>query len=251
MLTFDHIAIGVGDYRDPFEVLTGALGGLVISGGQPPDSGFRALQVRLGRGLDGMTVEILEPFGVESNDFLARFIAANGDGPHHVTFKTKNIEAELERLRSLGIEPVAIDFSSPSWREMFIHPKDAHGTVVQIAETDKPDPPMDEWLDGLPATMFMYDGVRWWSEPSEPQEPHAVLHRIVIETDDRAGGDVFYSTVLGSTTTSAVTHTDHSWRGGVIRLVDAPVERPAVARLEMTGGPGPKSIGSAHFVPED
>lgn len=197
-----------------------------------------------------MTVELLEPSGAQSNGFLERFITANGDGPHHITFKTRDIEAELERLRSLGIEPVAIDFSASSWREMFIHPRDAHGTVVQIAETDKPDPPMGEWLAGLPETMFMYDGARWWDDPSEPHEPHAVLRRIVIETNDRARGDAFYSNVLGSEMTAGGDHTDHSWEGGVIRLVDRAVERPSVARLELAGGPSTSSIGTAHFVSE-
>lgn len=251
MLKFDHIAIGVQDHREPLRVLTGDLGGLVISGGQPPESGFRALQVRLGRGLDGMTVEILEPFEAESNDFLERFISAKGDGPHHITFKTSDIAAELERLRSLGIEPVAIDFSLPSWREMFIHPKDAHGTVIQIAETDKPDPPMDEWLAGLPETMFMYDGARWWDEPSEPNENPAVMRRVVIETNDRASGDSFYSTLLGSSMVRAESHTDHSWHGGVIRLLDASVERPRIARLELADGSTAAAIGAARFVPED
>ena len=249
MLTFDHVAIGVRDHRPALHALTESLGGLVISGGQPPGSGFRTVQIRLGRDLAGMTVELIEPYDAGSDNFLERFLDANGDGPHHMTFKTDDIESELDRLRGIGVEPVAIDFSSPSWREMFIHPKRAHGTVVQIAQTDKPDPPMDEWIAGLPESLVMYDGDRWWGDPSVSTGNAAEMMRVVIETADRAEGDAFYSAVLGSEPQHEESHTDHSWAGGVVRLVDAPVDRPRIARLDVSGASDAVSIGAAQFVP--
>lgn len=247
-MKLDHVAIGVSDHRDGLRALTGALGGLVISGGQPPGSGFRAMQVRIGRGTEGMTVELLEPADTQHNDFLERFLSAGGDRPHHVTFKTDDIRAELERLRSLGIEPVAIDFSDPGWREMFIHPGDGHGTVVQIAESDTPAPPMDEWLAGLPATVFSYGGDPWWDlESIEVGEP-AYLRAVVIETPDRPTGDRFYTQVLGAESTRWGDHTEHRWEGGVIRLVDADVDRPRIAWLEVEGVDRECAIGAARFV---
>lgn len=237
-MRLDHVAVAVRDHRPALAALTGELGGLVISGGAPPRAGYRSLQVRLGRGTDGMTVEVLEPADVDHNDFLERFLAANGDGPHHVTFKTDDIESELARLRSLGIEPVGIDFRDPSWREMFIHPRDAHGTVIQIAQTDAVFPPMDEWLAGLPETLEIFDGSAWWDESAvrEPASDPATLQRVVIETPDRTAGDPFYSEVLGSEHVALAGHSDHRWPGGSIRLVDADVDRPRVGWLETAGG---------------
>lgn len=251
MLKFDHVAIGVRDHRPALRALTESLGGLVISGGQPPDSGFRTIQVRLGREFDGMTVELLEPCDAGSDNFLERFLDGNGDSPHHITFKTDDIESELDRLRRIGVEPVAIDFSSPGWQEMFIHPKQAHGTVVQLAQTDKPDPPMDEWIAGLPESLVMYDGDRWWDDPTGPTGNSVHLVRVVIETPDRQAGDAFYSAVLGSDSIQADSHTDHSWAGGVVRLVDAPVDRPRIARMDVDGASEVVSIGAAQFVPVD
>jgi methylmalonyl-CoA/ethylmalonyl-CoA epimerase len=248
-MRLDHVAIAVSDHREGLRTLTGGLGGLVISGGQPPESGFRAMQVRVGRGRDGMTVELLEPADTEHNDFLVRFLRGGGDRPHHITFKTDDVEAELERLRSVGIEPVAIDFSDPGWREMFIHPGDAHGTVIQIAETDNPAPPMDQWLAGLPEALFCYGGEPWWDSASiEAGEP-AHLRAVVIETPDRSAGDHFYTEVLGADSERFVDHTEHRWEGGVIRLVDSDVARPRVGWMEVEGIEREHAIGVARFVP--
>jgi methylmalonyl-CoA/ethylmalonyl-CoA epimerase len=248
-MKLDHVAIGVGDHRQGLRTLTGELGGLVISGGQPPESGFRAMQVRIGRGNEGMTIELLEPAGTEHNDFLERFIAAGGDRPHHITFKTDDIVAELDRLRSLGIEPVAIDFSDAGWQEMFIHPADAHGTVIQIAQTDAPSPPMAEWLAGLPDTVFSYHGEPWWDPESiEVGEP-AYLRAAVIETPDRPAGDRFYGEVMGAESKRLGDHTEHRWEGGIIRLVDSDVDRPRVGWMEVEGIEREHAIGAARFVP--
>jgi methylmalonyl-CoA/ethylmalonyl-CoA epimerase len=177
----DHVAIAAPDHRPVLQALTGELGALVLSGGTPPKSGFRAMQVRLGRGEDGMTVEVLEPHRPEENDFLQRFIAATGGGVHHITFKTDDVVAERERLQGLGIEPVGVNFSG-GWKEMFIHPKDGHGTVIQIAQSDFPAPPMTEWLESLPEGVVIFDGDgAWWDDGSLLEAASAA--RIVATPD--------------------------------------------------------------------
>jgi methylmalonyl-CoA/ethylmalonyl-CoA epimerase len=248
-MKLDHVAIGVSDHRESLRALTGGLGGLVISGGQPAGSGFRAMQIRIGRGDDGMTIEVLEPADVEQNDFLVRFLESEGDRPHHITFKTDDIETELGQLRSMGIEPVGIDFRDAGWQEMFIHPAQAHGTVIQIAQTNAPEPPMAEWLAGLPETQRLYYGGPWWDEASVVHGEPTSMKRAVVATPDRNAGDRFYSQVLGSSRQRFPSHTDHRWDGGEIRLVDADVERPRVAWIEVEGLEVELSIGGTCFKP--
>jgi catechol 2,3-dioxygenase-like lactoylglutathione lyase family enzyme len=248
-MKFDHVAIGVGDHRESLRALTGKLGGRVISGGQPAGSGFRAMQIRIGRGNDGMTIEVLEPAETKHNDFLLRFLQSGGDRPHHVTFKTDDIEAELGQLRSLGVEPVGIDLRDPGWREMFIRPAQAHGTVIQIAQTNVSEPPMAEWLAGLPDTLWLFHGRPWWDVDAVLEGEPTSMERAVVETADRAAGDRFYSEVLGSVPTRSEGFTDHRWEGGTIRLVDAVVERPRVGWIEVDGIAGPVTIGGTSFRP--
>ncbi|MEX1271091.1 MAG: VOC family protein [Acidimicrobiia bacterium] len=233
-MKLDHVAIAAPDHRPVLQSLTGQLGALVLSGGTPPGAGFRAMQVRLGRGTAGMTVEILEPYHPENNDFLARFVDATGGGVHHITFKTDDVVAERARLQSLGIEPVGVDFDG-GWKEMFIHPKDAHGTVIQIAQSDLPSPPMAEWLESLPEgiTSFDGDGPWWDSESVSESETAATLHRVVIASPDVTAGRAFYQEVLGGVADG----NSITWDGGEI-LLEATEGRPRVDRLEITGHPG-------------
>ena len=83
----DHVALAAADTRAALRFLTGdARRHRSSSAAQA--IGFRPMQVWLGdRDGDGMPVELLEPWDVEQNDFLARFVARHGAGPHHLTFK--------------------------------------------------------------------------------------------------------------------------------------------------------------------
>ena len=52
-----------------------------------------------------------------------------------MTFKVPDLHAALGRARDHGYEPVGVDERSPSWKEAFLHPKQAQGIVVQLAES--------------------------------------------------------------------------------------------------------------------
>lgn len=239
-MKLDHVAIAAPDHRPVLRAMTGELGALVLSGGTPPRSGFRAMQVRLGRGQAGMTVEILEPHRAEHNDFLQRFVAATGGGVHHITFKTDDVAAERERLLALDIEPVGVNFAG-GWKEMFIHPRDGHGTVIQIAQSDLPEVPMPQWLASLPEGVVFFDGDgEWWDQAAVlPPSSVATLRRVVIATPDSGAGTAFYRDVLGGDVRGSTI----SWEGGEI-LLEPSAGRPRVARLEIEGHPGTTIAGT-------
>ena len=114
-------------------LLVGELGGTIFSGGDgvrlPPDAGARR---RPGGGRhDGRAARDV---GAEQNDFLARFVASTVPGQHHLTFKVPDLAATLERVRAAGFQPVSVDLRDPHWKEAFLQPREAHGTVVQLAE---------------------------------------------------------------------------------------------------------------------
>jgi hypothetical protein len=242
-LQFDHVAIGVVDASFPLKVLTERFGGTVLGGGAPPGAGFRAMQVHLGEpDSPGMTIELLEPYAPEANDFLARFVERHGDGPHHMTFKTDDIAGELVRLRSLGVEPIGVNFSNTVWQEMFIHPKVAHGVVVQIAQTPH----------GLvePATLVasrrehgseVFEGSGWWG-PVERGEGPAWLRRVVLGSPTPAETAEFYCTILQGHDAGDQRVT---WTGGELAVVQAPV--PGVLRFELEGDHQPVEIAGTYF----
>ena len=114
------------------------LGGTVLSGGE--SVGFRPVQVRVGDASRGMTVELLEPWDTARNDFLARFLAGHGDGPHHLTFKVDDFDAALGRVAATGRTPVGVNRADPNWMEAFLLPREACGTVVQLAARSRRRP---------------------------------------------------------------------------------------------------------------
>jgi methylmalonyl-CoA/ethylmalonyl-CoA epimerase len=91
----------------------------------------------------GGKVELVNPMG---EGFVSRFLDRRGEGVHHLTLKVKGIEAQVRRLEEAGIPLTLVDLSNPSWREVFIHPKVAHGVLIQIAESAHEDDDVAEHL---------------------------------------------------------------------------------------------------------
>jgi methylmalonyl-CoA/ethylmalonyl-CoA epimerase len=222
-MELDHVAIATEQVGPLLSTLVGRLGTPVIFGGV--NLGFRAMQVAGG----DLRIELLEPFNVEVNDFLKRFIDANGEGPHHLTFKTDDIRAELERVTEAGYTPVGVNLEVPFWQEAFIHPKQAGGTVIQIAQSAFG--PMD-----FEQEAGDYGPGKWWPEAGEPATSRAILRRVVITTDEMSRALGLYRDLLGGE------RTDHgegwvelSWPdGGRIRLEHAAGREQGIDRLEWT-----------------
>jgi methylmalonyl-CoA/ethylmalonyl-CoA epimerase len=131
----DHLAIGTRVLTDGWELFGGLLGGTWGYGGDSPGYWWGQLEFRT-----GPKIELLTPTGGPDSAFLERFLAARTAGPHHFNFIVGDIEATLVRVRELGIEPVGVELSNPRWKEAFLHPKTAHGIVIQVAQQSGPAP---------------------------------------------------------------------------------------------------------------
>jgi methylmalonyl-CoA/ethylmalonyl-CoA epimerase len=245
----DHVALAAADTAPALRFLTGALGGTVIFGGQ--SIGFRPMQVWVGtRDGDGMPVELLEPWAVERNDFLARFVARHGAGPHHMTFKVKRLDDAIERVRAAGLTPVNIDVSDPEWKEAFLMPKEAHGTVVQLAESHGHPESRAELLDHVAANgPNMHP--RWWNDPTPPEGPPARLRRVVLRTPVLADAVAFFAGILEGTVERATDErVDLVWpRGARVGLEYRPDAAPGVDRLEVEGLAAEQTVIGTRFVP--
>src|ERR1700722_4249470 len=134
----DHVAIGTRTLSDGWDLFGGLLGGSWLYGGDSPGFWWGQLQFTA-----GPKIELLTPSQDPDHDFLDRFLVSRGAGPHHFNFIVADINGTLARIRALGIEPVGVSLLSATWKEAFLHPKDAHGIVVQVAEQSGPPPELD------------------------------------------------------------------------------------------------------------
>jgi methylmalonyl-CoA/ethylmalonyl-CoA epimerase len=127
----DHVAVAVERHADAWPRYAGDLGGRWLSGGL--SLGFAPAQLEYA---DGRKIEILRPNRVADNDFLRRFLDRNGPGPHHLTFKVADIEEALAEASLAGYAPLHVDLTDPIWKEAFLHPRDAPGVLVQLAQSE-------------------------------------------------------------------------------------------------------------------
>lgn len=67
---------------------------------------------------------------------VGKFLAKRGPGVHHIAFRVDNLEAELTRLKGLGVK--LIDEKprrgAEGKRIAFIHPKETGGVLIELCE---------------------------------------------------------------------------------------------------------------------
>ncbi len=228
-IDLDHVALAVPDVQPHLDAIVGRLGGKVRGGGTAV--GFRAMQINLG----DMAVELIEPHATDRNDFMARFLARHGPGPHHLTFKVPDLAAEIDRLRSLGYPPVQIDLSNPFWKECFLTPDVAHGTVVQVAQSGEDDPAVLELLGGEPPPWWS----QWWQDPPPATDPVRLLH-VVYGSPEPEATRAFFREVLGGEPAGDAT----VWPGGGRLVVEGRPGRPGIDRLVVDRAPVPTVAGT-------
>jgi len=80
-------------------------------------------------------IELLEPTADDSP--IAKFLAKNGEGIHHVAFGTDNIGAQLSEAKSAGVQLIhetPIDGAGGKL-VAFLHPKSTHGVLTEFCST--------------------------------------------------------------------------------------------------------------------
>jgi methylmalonyl-CoA/ethylmalonyl-CoA epimerase len=127
---FDHAAHAARRIRDLLPLYQDLLGGRFAGGGDNRRAGFRVVQLGF---RDGTRVELLEPLA--GSTFLDTFLAGRPQGGlHHLTFRVTDIRAALHRVEELGLTAISVHLDDPRWRELFVHPRQASGALIQLAQ---------------------------------------------------------------------------------------------------------------------
>ncbi|MBA2765290.1 MAG: methylmalonyl-CoA epimerase [Thermoleophilaceae bacterium] len=126
----DHIGVAVEDldgaielYRDRFEMRE-----------QHRETveafGVEAVLLEIGDG----HVELLRPTGPDSG--VAKFLARNGPGMHHVAYQTADIDSALSSARDAGFRLIDEHPRSgiQNSRVAFLHPKSTGGVLTELVE---------------------------------------------------------------------------------------------------------------------
>ena len=124
----DHLGIAVNNLDEAIDYFESALG-LTCEGREEVESQkVRTAFFAVGE----VHLELLEPTSEESP--IAKFLAKNGEGIHHIAFATDAIDAQLSKASVAGIRLIhEVPFEGAANKLVaFLHPKSTHGVLTEF-----------------------------------------------------------------------------------------------------------------------
>jgi methylmalonyl-CoA/ethylmalonyl-CoA epimerase len=124
-----HVAVVVADVEASLEFYRDMLGLELEVVREVPTDRVRIAFLPVGES----RIELVSP--TDDSTGVARFLAAKGEGFHHVCFEVADLAAELTRLAIDGVE--LIDRAPRRGAEgpvAFLHPRSCHGVLVELIE---------------------------------------------------------------------------------------------------------------------
>lgn len=126
----DHVSLAVRNSEKAERFFQSILGAIPGAASQDAVMKYHWQIFSLG---DLSRLEILTP--IDTGSFLDNFLSQREGGVHHITLQTRNIEETKELLSRYGIPYFGYnEYAGVLWKELFIHPRDAFGVLIQIAE---------------------------------------------------------------------------------------------------------------------
>ncbi len=125
----NHIGIVVKDIDETMRLFSSIFGAEEIGRKTFAELGQTSALIRIG----DFKIELMEPYG--DKGVVPNFLSKRGEGLHHISLITDDIDAEDERLAKNGVDvlgkaPKGINDD----RVMFTHPKETKGIVFEIVE---------------------------------------------------------------------------------------------------------------------
>ena len=129
----NHIAIAVESLDEAIPYYRDVLGLELIATEEVPDQKVRVAMFRVGE----VRIELLEPTAPDSP--VAKYLAKNGPGLHHLAFQTDDIRAELEHLEQHQIELIDKQPKpgAHGTRIAFLHPRSTGRVLTELCQVDK------------------------------------------------------------------------------------------------------------------
>lgn len=133
----DHVGIAVAHLETAIATYTELWGFKVLIREQLESQGVQlAFLMSPEATPNNSLIELIAPLTPESK--LHSFLAKRGEGLHHVCWRVKDVNAELQRLAAAGVRlvdkiPRPGAFNS---RIAFLHPSAHHGVLVELCERD-------------------------------------------------------------------------------------------------------------------
>jgi methylmalonyl-CoA/ethylmalonyl-CoA epimerase len=82
-------------------------------------------------------VELVQPTSDDTG--IARYLAKRGEGMHHICLEVDDIQAAMSKMSASGMQVLEEEprVGSQGQKYVFIHPKTAHGVLIELYERPK------------------------------------------------------------------------------------------------------------------
>ncbi len=132
----DHVSLAVKDFEKAKNFFMEILGAIPCRNAE--DDNLRYYWEIFSVG-DLSRMELIKATGEGS--FLDNFLESRTNGAHHITVETPDLNQFRKKLEEKGVPYFGYREASGNWKELFIHPRDAFGILIQVAELNS-----DDWL---------------------------------------------------------------------------------------------------------
>jgi methylmalonyl-CoA epimerase len=129
----DHVGLVVKNTGESLGLLSKLFGFEIAETRTEPEAGFKSTLVSKA----DVTLELIEPVGPQG--MIQRFVEKRGEGMHHISLQVEDLEAEMKRLRTLGVqfsseEPALVSDT----KVVFIQPRSANGLLIELIQRKPP-----------------------------------------------------------------------------------------------------------------
>jgi len=137
----DHIGIACHNLDETIDFYRTTYGFEVHHSEVNEEQGVREAMLKITDTADGGAsyLQLLEP--TREDSAIAKWLAKNGEGVHHIAFGTPDVATTTDTIVSKGIRAL---YDQPRHGTMgstinFLHPKDAHGILVELVQAAEGD----------------------------------------------------------------------------------------------------------------
>jgi len=127
----NHIGIAVADLESAIPFYRDILGMEFEGAEEVPEQKVRVGFFRIGES----RIELLEPTSDDSP--VAKFLAKNGQGVHHIAYEVPDLPAALSVLRERGVRLIDEQprQGAHGTRIAFLHPKASEGVLTELCQS--------------------------------------------------------------------------------------------------------------------
>ena len=137
----DHIGIACRNLDETVEFYRATYGFEVFHSEVNEEQGVREAMLKINDTGDGGAsyLQLLEP--IREDSAIAKWMAKNGEGVHHVAFGTADVAAATTDIVGKGVRSLYPQARRGSMGSSinFLHPKDAHGVLVELVQAAEGD----------------------------------------------------------------------------------------------------------------